>query len=59
MAFKHQDDIEAVLSRLNTAGPSRFPGMSYEQGIEEALLWVRCEIGDDEFSYATPNQEGE
>lgn len=31
---------------------SEFPGMSYEQGVEETLLWVLKEIQDNEFEYA-------
>ena len=32
------------------AEASNYPGMTYEKGIEEALLWVLGEIEDDEFT---------
>jgi hypothetical protein len=49
--MKTQSDINSVLSKVDIEG-TKFPGMTYEDGIEEALLWVLEEIPDDEFEYA-------
>jgi hypothetical protein len=51
-AFKSRDEIERVLMSLPGGGDTKYPGMNYEQGIEEALMWVLGDIGGDEFSYA-------
>lgn len=40
---KTQDEIDEVLNQVYEAidqGERRFPGMSYEQGVEAALEWV-------------------
>lgn len=35
------DEIDDVLGKtIDEGGGSRWPGMSYEQGVEAALLWV-------------------
>ena len=49
---KAKDQIEAVLRKLQKGEGTKFSSMTYEQGIEEALLWVLGEIEDDEFEYA-------
>lgn len=39
-----EDEIETVLEECmlqQGQGGSRFPGMSYEQGVEAAIRWVR------------------
>jgi len=50
-AMKTADQIEQVLKRLPEGGKTRFSGMTYEQGIEEALMWVLGEIEDDDLDY--------
>jgi hypothetical protein len=48
--MKTAEEIEKVLNNLER-NMSRYPGMTYEQGIEEALLWTLGEIGNEEFDY--------
>ena len=43
--------IERALARVD-AHKSKFPGMTYEQGVDEALQWVLGDLLDDEFPYA-------
>ncbi len=40
-----------VAERIDQGG-SRFPGMSYEQGIEEVLSWLFGESGDHPYDDA-------
>lgn len=43
-----KEDIDEVLNQCSDAadsGRSKFPGMSYEQGVEAAIRWL---IGDDD-----------
>lgn len=47
--MKGKAEISDFVNTIETQGPSMFPSMSYEQGVEEALLWVLEEIPDDEF----------
>jgi len=49
--MKAKDEIEKALLRVDAAARSKFPGMTYEQGVEEALQWAIGEISDDEFGY--------
>jgi hypothetical protein len=44
------DEIEEVLDRLPPAGSTKYGGMTYEEGVEEALRWVLEEISDEEFT---------
>jgi hypothetical protein len=44
--------IEAILSNLPESGETKFPAMTYEQGVEEVLMYLKGEIGKDEFEYA-------
>ena len=48
--MKTRNEIVKVFDRL--PDETRFPAMTYEQGIDEALLWVLEEIEDEEFAYA-------
>lgn len=48
--MKTAEQIEKALRRV-IAGGTQYPGMSYEEGIEEALRWVLGEVEDDEFVY--------
>ena len=49
--MKTKDEIDNALRNVDTDNPKYF-GMSYEQGIEEALQWVLGEVTDDDFEYA-------
>jgi len=49
--MKTQAQIEAALERIPQEGTA-YPAMTYEQGVEEALLWVLEEIPNDEFEFA-------
>jgi hypothetical protein len=43
-----EDDINDVLNECSEAadsGTSKFPGMTYEQGVEAAIRWM---LGDDD-----------
>jgi hypothetical protein len=48
--MKSKDEIEEMLDRIDSQAPTKFPGMTYEGGLEEALRWVLGEIEDDELS---------
>ena len=51
--MKSLSEVNLTLENLpSAADESRFPGMTYEQGVEEALLWVVEEISDEEFAYS-------
>lgn len=50
--MKTKGEIEGALvgvADADTQG-SKYPGMTYEQGIAEALRWVLGDIPDEEFS---------
>ncbi len=51
--MKSQGEIQRILDKLDTQS-TKYQAMTYEMGIEEALLWVMDEIPDEEFS---PTQE--
>jgi hypothetical protein len=54
--MKDEKEIKKVLDKLPGMGITKYSSMTYEQGIEEALLWVIGEIRDSEFEYASiPN----
>ena len=48
--MKEETKINKILDSINTANPSKYFNMTYEQGIEEALMWVVGDIPDDEFA---------
>lgn len=54
MNTRTQNQIEQLLRTLDTEH-SRFPGMTFEQGFEEALRWVLGEIPTDELSVKDPS----
>jgi len=33
-------EVEELMDKIDDLGPSKYPGMTYEQGIYEALSWV-------------------
>lgn len=47
--MKTKQEIEELLNKFDDQNNS-YPGMTYEQGIVEALQWVIGEISDDEFA---------
>lgn len=49
--MKDEQQIEEVLRKVDSTGGTKYPGMTYEEGVEEALRWVLGEIPDDEFEY--------
>jgi hypothetical protein len=46
---KTEEEVKKIL-KLIDAESNPFPGMTYIQGIEEALLWVVEDIEDEDFS---------
>lgn len=50
--MRAKSEIEKVLRNLPESGLTRYKGMTFEQGIEEALSWVLEEIPDEKFEYA-------
>jgi hypothetical protein len=47
-----KEKINAILEILPPIGESKFPGMTYEEGVEEVLMYLLGEVSDDEFPYA-------
>ena len=47
--MKNEHQIEAIMDKVleRYHEPSRFPGMTYEQGVRNALDWVLEETDDD------------
>jgi len=50
MALRSKEEIQKVLEKIDTDG-TRYSGMTYEQGIEAALLWVTGQIPNEEFEF--------
>ena len=50
--MRTKEEIQAILNANDPYAPTRFRGMSYEQGVDEALQWVLGDIPNDEFSPA-------
>lgn len=46
--MRTKDEIEEFMSKIDVNAPSKYPGMSYESGLEEALRWVLGEADADE-----------
>jgi hypothetical protein len=47
--FRSQEEIDSQLNMTTEAvdaGSTNWPGMSYEQGVENALRWVTGESDD-------------
>lgn len=49
--MKAREDIQAAWMEVDPHA-GEYPGMSYEQGVEEALMWVLGELTDEEFIYS-------
>jgi hypothetical protein len=43
--------VADALGKVDTSS-TQFAGMTYEQGVEEALMWVLGELEDEDFEYA-------
>jgi len=41
--------INKVLDNIDTSR-TKYPAMTYEQGVEEALMWIVDDIPDEEFA---------
>jgi hypothetical protein len=50
---KAKDEIERALNNVDTSCQTKYPGMTYEQGVEEALTWCLGELEDGEFEYSS------
>jgi hypothetical protein len=48
--MKTKEEIEAVAFNISNVHDTKYPAMTYEQGVDEALGWVLGEIPDEEFS---------
>ena len=48
--MKTEKEINDAVCRVDVEG-TKYPAMTYKNGVEEALMWVLEEIPDDEFSY--------
>lgn len=49
MKVPSDNEVDAVLNQCAESadsGESIYPGMSYEQGVEAALRWMRGEAGN-------------
>jgi len=47
---KSSDQIDDLLNRCVDAkeeGVSKYPGMTYEEGVEAGILWVTGQTNDD------------
>ncbi len=49
--MKEEDAIQKAADRVKV-NSTKYPGMTYEEGVCEALEWVLGEIPDEEFEYA-------
>ncbi len=50
--MKSKQEIVEVINTLLSERKPPLHGMTYEQGVDEALSWVLEEISDEEFYYA-------
>ncbi len=48
VAMRADSEIDEQLNKAAEASDkgTRWPGMSYEQGVEAALLWMRGDVDD-------------
>lgn len=51
---KAQYTVECALNEAEDGadGPTKYPGMTYEQGASKALMWILGEISDEEFEFS-------
>jgi hypothetical protein len=48
--MKTEEEIRAAAFNISNVHDTKYPNMTYEQGVDEALGWVLGEIADEEFS---------
>lgn len=48
--MKTSEEIQEAMDKINTS-ETKYPGMTYEEGVEESLMWVLNQITDDQFEY--------
>jgi hypothetical protein len=54
MSKPTSDEIEEVIGNVTdqiAQGGSRYPGMSYEEGVDEALRWVQGNSDNTEWPF--------
>ena len=49
--MKTREEIDKAIG--NVPDVTQYPGMSYEEGVSEALRWVLGEVPDEEFEYCS------
>ena len=52
MPMKTQDEIDEVLGTVQDSiefGIARFPGQTYEEGVDHALRWVTGDLDEDPY----------
>lgn len=47
--MKTPEEVEEKIRKVNAEGNQLFLGMTYQEGVDEALRWVLEEIKDEEF----------
>jgi hypothetical protein len=48
-----QQEVGNLWDSIDTIGPSKYPGMTYEQGIEAVLTWLTDEMVNADEIYST------
>jgi len=48
--MRTKEEIQAVLNKLDPTAPSKYFAMTFEQGVDEALMWALGDIDDSDFS---------
>ena len=52
--MRTKEEIEEVLQKVNPYEGSKYPGMTYEEGVDDALNWVAgntldCDLAGDPY----------
>ena len=47
--MKTDDEIYDIIDLVNAIESNRYPGMTYEQGVDDALHWILGDTEDEEF----------
>jgi len=55
--MRTEEEIEKVLDTIYP-DENNYPSMTYENGIEEALMWVIEDIPNEVFSFTPRNKRG-
>lgn len=63
---QYNDDIDTQMNRgsaIEESGTSKYPGMTYEQGVKDALEWViwggEKPLPDDDFKDIDDDDQGD